>query len=119
MRQFSIGTVVFTAMLLGRAIFCGAQTWEQGALRPGQMINLKQQLETGLQARLPEEFEYIEKVVMKVDMGELPERFVRQNFAYARKQAPYPIRYFDRALRIRGKKLGYSNIPVLPVKTRS
>ena len=81
------------------------------------MIQLLEALETGLRARLPSEFAYLEQIVDAVEAGQLPEVLVRSTFIYARKKPRYPIRYFDRALRIRAKRDGITNVPVLPIET--
>ena len=90
----------------------------QHGLRPGQVIELQQQLETGLRARLPSEFDYIEAVIAKVNVGELPQALVRSTFVYARKKRPYPLQYFDRALRIRARRQGILGVPILRVDIR-
>ena len=87
----------------------------QDSLRPGQMIELKEQLETGLRARLPSEFDYLDSIVTKVNTGQLPQSLVRSTFVYARKQRRYPIRHFDQALRIRAKRQGITGVPILKV----
>jgi hypothetical protein len=63
-------------------------------------------LTTGLKARRPEEFAYIDLVVDLVDAGILPESLVRSTFAYARRKKPYPLVYFQGALRVRARKQG-------------
>jgi hypothetical protein len=90
-----------------------SQASAQRALRPGQLIDLKEQLITGLRPRLPSEFRYIDKVVDEVEAGQLPESLVRSTFVYARKKQPYPIQYFDRALRVRAKQRGIMGVPIL------
>ncbi len=75
-------------------------------LAPGRVIDLRDMLTTGLKCRRPEEFAYIDGIVALVDSGVLPESLVRSTFAYARKRRPYPLVYFQQALRRRVKKLG-------------
>lgn len=72
----------------------------------GVQVDLKKQLETGLYARRPEEFAYIGRVVRQVERGQLPEKLVISTFAWARKKRPYPLVYFERALRLRARRLG-------------
>ncbi len=69
---------------------------------------LKQQLVTGLLARTPQEQEFIDKVVAQVDSGELPLGLVQSTFLWARKHRPYPMQYFERALRVRANDVGIS-----------
>lgn len=75
-------------------------------LAPGRTITLRDMLTTGLKCRRPEEFAYIDGVVALVDTGVLSESLVRSTFVYARKRRPYPLVYFQQALRRRAKKLG-------------
>ncbi len=69
---------------------------------------LKQQLQTGLLARTPQEQEFLDKVVAMVDSGELPLGLVQSTFLWARRHRPYPMQYFERALRIRANDVGIS-----------
>src|SRR5688500_10871699 len=72
------------------------------------VADLKQQLESGLKARRPEEFEFIEKVVTMVGNDTLPLDLVMSTFLWTRKNPKareYPFVYFQRALRERAKKL--------------
>src|SRR5262249_15682357 len=68
---------------------------------------LKQQLQTGLLARTPDEIAFVDKVVAKVNAGELPISLVQTTFLWARaKGVRYPMPYFERALRIRAAAVG-------------
>jgi len=69
---------------------------------------LKQQLSTGLLARTPDEQAFVEKVVARVDSGDLPLSLVQSTFLWARRHRPYPMQYFERALRVRAGELGIS-----------
>ena len=69
---------------------------------------LKQQLSTGLLARTPSEQAFVEKVVARVDSGDLPLGLVQSTFLWARRHRPYPMQYFERALRVRAGELGIS-----------
>lgn len=109
---------IWFLLVISLTLTCANKSGAQRGLRPGQMIELKEQLITGLRPRLPYEFRYIDQVVDQVDVGELPEPLVRSTFGYARKKRPYPIRYFDRALRIRAKERDITDVPILPVITR-
>jgi hypothetical protein len=86
---------------------------EQGPREQGlpavadQGVSLRETLEKGLRARLPEEFEYIDRVVTLVDQGVLPLSLVLSTFKWARKQHQvYPFVYFKLGLRERAGKLG-------------
>jgi hypothetical protein len=69
---------------------------------------LKQQLSAGLLARTPAEQAFVELVVSKVNSGDLPLSLVQSTFLWARRHQPYPMPYFERALRLRAKDLGIS-----------
>ncbi len=77
-----------------------------GQFRDGVQADLKQQLEAGLYARRPEEFAYIARVIRMVNRQQLPERLVKSTFAWARRKRPYPLVYFERALRVRARRIG-------------
>ncbi|MFV2068323.1 MAG: hypothetical protein ACC645_15240 [Pirellulales bacterium] len=79
----------------------GQQT--SGQLR--KSIRLKEQLETGLKARRPEEFAFIGKVVRLVDAGILPRPVVDGTFLWARRKRRHPFQYFERAIKVRAKRL--------------
>ncbi len=68
--------------------------------------DLKNQLEKGLKARLPREFEFIELVVGKVEANQLPLDLVTSTFLWARPKRPYPFPYFERGLRLRAAQRG-------------
>jgi len=69
-------------------------------------IDLKTLLEKGLKARRPQEFRFIRHVVARVDDGSLPVGVVKSTFSWARDKRPYPIVFFEKALKIRARKLG-------------
>ena len=74
-----------------------------------EVADLKDQLENGLKARLPADFAFISKVVTLVEQEKLPLGMVKAVFQWARKKGVtnnYPFPYFQRALKIRAKKLG-------------
>lgn len=68
--------------------------------------NLKLTLQQVLHARRPEEFDFIEKVVLMVDQKQLPRDLVESSFAYARKKPRRQFQYFEFALRARAKEIG-------------
>jgi len=74
-----------------------------------EVADLKEQLENGLKARLPADFAFISKVVTLVEQDKLPLDMVKAVFQWSRKKGAannYPFPYFQRALKIRAKKLG-------------
>lgn len=73
------------------------------------VAGLKQQLESGLKARRPQEFAFIATVVEMVSNDHLPLDLVMSTFLWTRQNPQakeYPFVYFQRALRERAKKLG-------------
>jgi hypothetical protein len=70
------------------------------------VLTLKDQLNTGLLARTPQERKFNDKVVALVQQGTLPYSLVQSTFLWARRKQPYPMPYFERALRVRAKSAG-------------
>ena len=68
--------------------------------------DLKDQLEKGLKARRPSEFAFIARVVRLVERERLPRSLVEGTFLWARPKRPRPYQYFERAMRIRARRLG-------------
>lgn len=95
-------------------ITCFASVTEsQDATQSGsigaQVADLKDQLEKGLKARRPEEFQFVATVLQKVQSGELPVSVVRSTLIYVRKERKkekilFP--YFQQALKVRAAELG-------------
>ncbi len=73
---------------------------------PGVSIDLKDALEKGLKARRPEEFKFIARVVTLVEFGILPKRLVQSTFFWARAKPRVQAFYFERALKVRARRLG-------------
>ena len=71
----------------------------------GVVPTLKQQLQLGLLARTPDEQAFVAEVVGLVDSGDLPLSLVQSTFLWGRKK-PYPMPYFERALKVRAAALG-------------
>ena len=70
------------------------------------VADLQDQLEAGLQARRPQEFAFIARVVAMVAKNRLPRFLVQSTFDWARRKQPYPFPYFQRALIIRAARIG-------------
>ena len=68
-------------------------------------LDLKTQLEKGLRARRPVEFEYLNEIVRLVEVGQLPRTLVTTTFVWARKQPTRQLQYFQFALQTRAKGL--------------
>ena len=65
------------------------------------------QLNMGLKARRPVEFDYIKQVVALVDQGLLPKTLVDTTFVWAYKKPTRRLQYFQFALQARANQLGY------------
>jgi hypothetical protein len=94
--------VVLTLSVLAIGLAPAQEMTSGGATVP----TLKQQLRFGLLARTPHEREFIDEVVEKVDNGDLPRSLVNSTFLWARRKQPYPMPYFEQALRVRAKLAG-------------
>jgi hypothetical protein len=69
--------------------------------------DLKEQLQSKLRPRSPQEFAFIDRVVSMVQRQQLPMNVVKVTFNWARKKpTEYRFPYFQRALRIQAAKLG-------------
>lgn len=70
------------------------------------IAELKDQLRFDLQARLPEEFAFLDRVVLMVNQGQLSQTLVQSTFQWARKKRPYPFQFFKRGLILRAAQQG-------------
>jgi hypothetical protein len=68
-------------------------------------LDLKSQLEKGLYARRPVEFEYISQIIQLVEDGQLPRDLVTSTFVWARKKPNRRLQYFQFALQSRARSL--------------
>lgn len=62
-------------------------------------VPLQVQLEKGLRAMRPVEFEFLAEVLAQVDDETLPQDMVEQAFLWARRHRTYRVQYFEKALR--------------------
>ena len=88
-------------------------TAQQGTpVRQGRgAASLTDQLSKGLRAVTPEQFQFVNLVVARVDSGELPRGMVNLVYKWALKRNPrVPFPYFEYALKVlaerRGVRLG-------------
>ncbi len=96
-----------TPLLLAWLFACvAAFTIGPSAADAAVTVNLKDQLEKGLEARLPSEFAFLAKVVQMVENGTLPRSLVDSTFIWARRRPQRRFQYFERALRVRASRLG-------------
>jgi hypothetical protein len=99
LRIFLISIVAFALV----ATLTEAQVVSTGGI---VLPTLKQQLQAGLLARTPDEIAFVDEVVSLVDSGDLPVSLVQSTFVWARRHRPYPMQYFERALRVRAGAVG-------------
>lgn len=86
---------------------CVAQAADPKPIDGGGVIglDLKTQLEKGLYARRPVEFEYIDQIIQLVEEGDLPRELVTSTFVWARKKPNRRLQYFQFALQSRARGL--------------
>jgi hypothetical protein len=83
-----------------------------------QIAELKDQLKNGLQARRPEDREFLDRVATMVENEQLPIELVKSTFQWARrKKTYYAFPYFERALILRAEQMGITIEPSLPPAT--
>ena len=97
-----LGAIVLVVVAIGWA--AAQEMVSGGAVVP----TLKQQLQTGLLARTPSENAFVDLVVHKVKDGDLPLSLVQSTFLWARRKQPYPMQYFEQALKLRARQQGIS-----------
>jgi hypothetical protein len=87
--------------------------------KPGVNIaELKEQLKNGLQARRPEDREFLDRIATMVENEQLPLDLVKSTFQWARrKKTYYSFPYFERALIFRAEQIGITIEPSVPPAT--
>ena len=110
MLGLSVGALLLPDLVDQRALAAdGAQ-----AGTSTQPATLRDRLLFGLQARLKSEIAFVDLVVLRVRMGQLPQRLVDQTFFWAREHVNLnqngrqerPIIYFQPALKLRAQRIG-------------
>lgn len=72
-----------------------------------QAVELRDQLVFGLRCNLPEQTQFIDQVIARVDSGELSRSMVNVVFVWAKKRNPrIPYPYFEIVLRMLAEKRG-------------
>jgi hypothetical protein len=108
-----IAAVFIFAIVLQKAYAAETQRVVVAPGRAQQVVNLRDRLVVGLQARLKSEVSFVESVVAKVRTGKLPQRVVDETFFWARDRASIsrngssrrPIIFFQPAMTARAKRL--------------
>jgi len=101
--RYCILFVIALCLFPGRAAFAADPPPIDGGGVAG--LDLKTQLETGLKARRPVEFAYINQIVKLVEAGTLPRSLVTSTFIWARRMPSRQLQYFQFALQARAKRL--------------
>jgi hypothetical protein len=112
-RRLTVAAVFILGVLICKA---RAAETDRVIISPGraqQVVNLRDRLVVGLQARLKSEVAFVELVVAKVRTGKLPQRIVDETFFWARNRASIsrngnsrrPIIFFQPAMTTRAKRL--------------
>jgi hypothetical protein len=68
-------------------------------------LDLETQLQKGLKARRPVEFQYIHEINELVEKGELPRKLVVTTFLAAQQRRRHPLQWFQLALESRARGL--------------
>ncbi len=96
-------------MCLGMATGVGVIVSGRIGTAAPEVATLRDRLEKGLKARLPEEFEFIDTVVTMVEAGSLPQTLVEKVFFYVRRtksHKKYLVPYFEILLRQKASEEG-------------
>jgi len=96
--------------LLALCLVCGvaggASTLAASEPTGQQTTTLKEKLNDGLKARLPEQFAFVDQVVSLVNKGRLPRSVVESTFLWAMDKPRLQFEYFQFGLRRRAKAFG-------------
>lgn len=68
-------------------------------------LDLETQLQKGLKARRPVEFQYLKEIVQLVEDGSLPRQLVITTFLAAQQRRRHPLQWFQMALAARARGL--------------
>lgn len=72
----------------------------------GETPSLKDVLNAGLKARLPQEFAFTDRVVRMVNRGQLPLDMVQSTFLWAQHKPIHQYQYFEHGLKLRAEQAG-------------
>ena len=70
--------------------------------------DLRQQIVVELRPRTPQEFAFLDHVILLVEQDRLPLVIVQEMFQWARGKQPYPFTYFQRGLIERAARQGFT-----------
>jgi hypothetical protein len=101
-RRFVIPLVVALALMGGLGNAAGPLPFDGGGVSG---LDLKTQLQKGLKARRPVEFQYIDEIIELVEEGKLPRKLVVTTYLAAQRQSRRELQYFQLALAARARGL--------------
>ncbi|HUY32531.1 MAG TPA: hypothetical protein VMV69_07090 [Pirellulales bacterium] len=104
MLRTCIGLALGAALLAGLTLARRPATAADGTTGP--QVTLKVQLEKGLRAMRPQEFDFLAVVEQQVGDGDLPADLVNTAFLWARRRPQYRVQFFEKALRQLTKRAG-------------
>lgn len=85
------------------------------------LVAYKKQVNAILKTRLPAEKRFVNELIVEIEKKEIPRSLVDTSFKWVLNKRPntnYPFVYFERVIRLQGKKLGYK-IPPFDYKVYS
>lgn len=101
------GALILTALLSGRTVPAASPAASPPAFDAGGVMNLdlQTQLEKGLKARRPVEFQYIDEIIQLVEQGKLSRKLVVTTYLWAQQKPWRPLQHFQLALEARTRGL--------------
>jgi hypothetical protein len=101
-RRFAVPTMLAVILVCGLGNAAGPLPFDGGGVTG---LNLKTQLQKGLKARRPVEFQYIDEIIELVEEGKLPRKLVVTTYLAAQRQSRRELQYFQLALEARARGL--------------
>ncbi len=101
-RRFAFPLVLALLFVCGLGNAAGPLPFDGGGVTG---LNLKTQLQKGLKARRPVEFQYIDEIIDLVEEGKLPRKLVVTTYLAAQRQSRRELQYFQLALEARARGL--------------
>lgn len=100
MKRWLLWTIVVFSFMLSEAHGVGIR-------RPRVTLDA-QTMKAALRTETPEEKGYIDEVLRRVRLGQLPRSLVESTFLWARQKPEHRFQYFQRALRLQAARLGFA-----------
>lgn len=107
MKRRWLAAAIIAALLGSWAIWRAPAAAEDLIFRDGTTrVSLKIQLEKGLRAMRPQDFDFLSVVLQQVDEGKLPRDLVETAFLWAKRQRSFRVQYFEKVLRALAQRRG-------------